>query len=1014
MDCWKEKITEATNLPTVAFAAAKKFFAVDVSGSTHGWIIEAEGRLVENLSVGTENTISHETYWTSRAGTHPECILEHTKALEQIRSSDMWLLLTDGAIDDRHVTRLTNRANSLGLMDVPIILIVVGYKSSNPRATNISIAIPFFVGASNAAILYQDAQFGDIFVVAAKGCFSALCPHCNSLDEDLSNWSHLPRFAQERVFSKQCESLGISVVRTQDRQGMRGASLGPTYSSTTDCTVKVDTLLEQSQVHAQDLRHLLEDEAINNLAIMLVAVKLEDLYGAGKIMMEMEKGDLTPEQMDLLRTQLRVAHSLNRSTYTQQMESNEEAQIATELNRLINKALALLTSLEKAGYTAEILGRKSNRAMRANKVQAEDAETHLLAMDLSDKVDAFRSACSICAGEREIMSIVLKRLDTAEDNTTDFALNFPLAAGCNARNIDLCSSQCICFQCAIVCRKSIYQEELAAIIPTVQYNGVNKRYIDHQLCLAVTAGLNTGASGTAQIFMVILDRVLETKAWCKANNTQSNDQAVDQEKIVRRQAFNWTLQSVLRGCEIRETFSEIGPWVSYPQALMWALNDYEQADLDSWIIQYPVSGFCQIIRWYGMMDEPLELSRNMSNFSAYVLISDIQEVMLTIKLDQVEIVTKAKLIHLVVATMMNALLCHQSQKQKSKEWFHPFISLIYSGFNAPGIPRDMRGFESILSPTNFWPKLEDALGDWPDVKRFLSIFSAKARTEMCRRIQLVVFWVIFTQQGHTTPKTFFHIIADREPLGSVALGKSADLRHDAPQASVLEVLTSIFRPQASSTEVLPEHKGCPPFISPFGASVLHCGFEGCNVKFYDPQPDGNIAAIPDPNTVRQKRAQHLREIFAEEGFASENGLPRPTEAPDAPTSSHYNLHRSIARVWSRMDRTRRICHTFTGNAHAHVTSNGLPSKEEVYDGDERALNAFVEEVMVEICAKNGRGDIYRALEDDIRGLIPSFRKALRVASGRAGLRDPLCYVHDWMENSLEKKIEWELSLEVDA
>ncbi|KAL8706375.1 MAG: hypothetical protein Q9201_000583 [Fulgogasparrea decipioides] len=976
MDCWKEKITEATNLPTVAFAAAKKFFAVDVSGSTHGWIIEAEGRLVENLSVGTENTvcrwdrscddpqavskISHETYWTSRAGTHPECILEHTKALEQIRSSDMWLLLTDGAIDDRHVTRLTNRANSLGLMDVPIILIVVGYKSSNPRATNISIAIPFFVGASNAAILYQDAQFGDIFVVAAKGCFSALCPHCNSLDEDLSNWSHLPRFAQERVFSKQCESLGISVVRTQDRQGMRGASLGPTYSSTTDCTVKVDTLLEQSQVHAQDLRHLLEDEAINNLAIMcktrgcigrlrsfltrhkreVVAVKLEDLYGAGKIMMEMEKGDLTPEQMDLLRTQLRVAHSLNRSTYTQQMESNEEAQIATELNRLINKALALLTSLEKAGYTAEILGRKSNRAMRANKVQAEDAETHLLAMDLSDKVDAFRSACSICAGEREIM-------------------------------------------------KSIYQEELAAIIPTVQYNGVNKRYIDHQLCLAVTAGLNTGASGTAQIFMVILDRVLETKAWCKANNTQSNDQAVDQEKIVRRQAFNWTLQSVLRGCEIRETFSEIGPWVSYPQALMWALNDYEQADLDSWIIQYPVSGFCQIIRWYGMMDEPLELSR-------------------------VEIVTKAKLIHLVVATMMNALLCHQSQKQKSKEWFHPFISLIYSGFNAPGIPRDMRGFESILSPTNFWPKLEDALGDWPDVKRFLSIFSAKARTEMCRRIQLVVFWVIFTQQGHTTPKTFFHIIADREPLGSVALGKSADLRHDAPQASVLEVLTSIFRPQASSTEVLPEHKGCPPFISPFGASVLHCGFEGCNVKFYDPQPDGNIAAIPDPNTVRQKRAQHLREIFAEEGFASENGLPRPTEAPDAPTSSHYNLHRSIARVWSRMDRTRRICHTFTGNAHAHVTSNGLPSKEEVYDGDERALNAFVEEVMVEICAKNGRGDIYRALEDDIRGLIPSFRKALRVASGRAGLRDPLCYVHDWMENSLEKKIEWELSLEVDA
>ncbi|KAL8732556.1 MAG: hypothetical protein Q9181_003911, partial [Wetmoreana brouardii] len=202
--------------------------------------------------------------------------------------------------------------------------------------------------------------------------------------------------------------------------------------------------------------------------------------------------------------------------------------------------------------------------------------------------------------------------------------------------------------------------------------------------------------------------------------------------------------------------------------------------------------------------------------------------MLTTRLNQVEIVTKAKLLHLVVATMMKALQRHQSQGQQSKEWSHPFMSLIYSGFNAPAIPRDMRGVESILSHTKFWPKLEDALGDWPDVKRFLSIVSAKARTEMCRRIQLAVYWVIFTQQGHTTPKTFFYTIAEREPFASVALGNSVDLRHDSPEAPVLEILTSIFRPQASSKDIVPGHKGCPPFISPFGASVLRCGFEGCN------------------------------------------------------------------------------------------------------------------------------------------------------------------------------------------
>lgn len=468
----------------------------------------------------------------------------------------------------------------------------------------------------------------------------------------------------------------------------------------------------------------------------MVAVRLEDRHGAGEIMRRMETVDLGLEQMNLLRTQLRAAHVSNRSEYKQIMESpNEEARIATELNRAISNALAWIAGIEKASYTADILGRKSNRAMRADKLQASDAGLHLLAMNLSDEVNAFRSACCICAGDNEIMSIVLKRLATAEDNTTDFALNFPLAAGCNARNVDLVSSQCICFQCALLCKKSIFQEELAAIIPTVEYTGSNKRWLNYQLCLAITTGLKTGASGSAQIFMTILDRVLETKEWCRAEDVHANGEAVDQEKIVRRQAFDWMLRTVLRGCMTRETFTEVGPWVPYPRACLWALTDYEQAGLDSWIIQYPLSGFCQIVRWFGMIDESLDPS-------------------------SVESLIKAKLIHIVVSSMMNALLQHKG-KAKDSEWTHPFIRLIYRGFNAPGIPRHMMDSESVVSARRFWATLKDALGDWPDNKHFLSMFPAKARIDVCRRIQLAVFWTIFTQQAHTTPKTFFHTIAER-------------------------------------------------------------------------------------------------------------------------------------------------------------------------------------------------------------------------------------------------------------
>lgn len=49
-------------------------------------------------------------------------------------------------------------------------------------------------------------------------------------------------------------------------------------------------------------------------------------------------------------------------------------------------------------------------------------------MDLSDDIESFRGTCPICCGEEQIMSVVLKKLDTVEENTTDFALNFPLVS----------------------------------------------------------------------------------------------------------------------------------------------------------------------------------------------------------------------------------------------------------------------------------------------------------------------------------------------------------------------------------------------------------------------------------------------------------------------------------------------------------------------------------------------------------------------------------------------------------
>lgn len=615
---------------------------------------------------------------------------------------------------------------------------------------------------------------------------------------------------------------------------------------------------------------------------------------------------------------------------------------------LMDRALALVTGIEKAGNTADrlVFSHKHDRAMRADMIQASDSNLQRLAMDLSDNVKAFRSTCSICAGNEQIMSIVLKRPYTAEGNASHVALEFPLDAGCDERNVDLVSSQCICFQCALVCGKSIYEE---AIVPTTEYTGVNTRYLDHQIRLAIAAGSNTGSSAMAQFFMTILDRVLETKSWCRIDEGQTNREAPDHEKSIRRQAFSWMRKTILQNSSTRKTFTDVG-------SLRGTIKDCQNAGVNSWVVQYPLKGFCQMIRWYGMIDQPVDASK-------------------------VELVRKTKLMHLVVSKLMDG--------GKST---CAFMRLIYCDLNAPGVPRDMHGRESIVSPAEFWQRLEEAMGNQPDVESFLSSFSTEARVAMCRRIQLAVFWAIFTEQLDTTARDFFRSMARKtakeEPLAKVILCKPKDLAVDVPEAPAIEVLTSIFSERSLHTDEIHSEDKFPPFVSPFGASVLRCGLEGCNVRFFTPKAAGEPATMPDRETVRRARDQHFREVFCRKNSYG-SGLPGPTRAPKAPSSSHNNLHQSIAKVWSRQDR---------------------PTKQHLYLGNnEPALDTFVSMVIFEVCVTNGQGNIYQSgLDKATRDLLPSFFEALRQASGRLGLEDPVDYVHDWnSRGSLAAKIEYE-------
>ncbi|KAI4144450.1 MAG: hypothetical protein L6R39_004176 [Caloplaca ligustica] len=1018
---WKQvAATSATTAPRkVPFTQARKFFAVDASASTSGHIIQMEGRMAQRWDTHPQDRVSkwgsscsepkavssvaetspfgnnplgrpNRSYWTAdQGGTYPAEILRCKSAEESIRQSDVWFLMTDGDVFENHVQDLAALANQVCVTNVPVCLVIFGRMRAAPDLVNISVGIPVYATATEALILFKDTHSTSIHVVAAKGAFSPLAKLPDRID--LSQWDNLASFDGDDALINECDKLGIEITCEADRQATSAVSLGPTWDSSTGVFVDIDVLLQEASVDPKDLDHLLQEEAFQQLALVCktrrrlaelrlflgrhkqeeMIVRLEDNHGAGQILRRMT-ANTTEEEKEVLAAQLRKAHAANRQSYQTQKDSpSEEAQTIRKLNRAIDQALALLAELEKAGYTADILSRKSNRARRAELLSQTDSETHLLGVDLSDDVEASRNTCSICCGEDEIMSVVLKKLESIEENTSDFFLNFPLVAAQAQQNANMISSQCICFQCAtLVGNKSIFGEELSAILPAVSYTGYNKRYMNHQLTVAITAGLATGTAGIVQMFMSILDHTLENKQWC---SPQSDIQQSDQEVSIRRQTLEWMLKDLLRTCITREKFSdETSSWVPYPLALLWALSDWEKRKLDAWIIQYPVKGFNQIMRWYEILQIPTSGTRT--------ILEDIKT---------------AKLLNVVVSTFMAQLL----QSRNDRTWVHPFMQLIYREFNATNVPRDM-GDQSVITSCHFWPKLEDVLGTREDGRQLLASITNSTRPASCRRIQLVMFWAIYIQKEHVTAKGFFYKLLLRKALAAAILDPGTTLPDERTLKSTLR---SIFLKDGETTD--PTHDGVPPFVTPFGPSVVSCGKVRCRKLFYDPDKPETL----HPDLVRKQRAEHLNSVFQREA-RNDTGLPEPVNEPNRPKSLHYTLHMSIVKAWSAMPRSSKGTQT-----QDPIQASGAIelSKEDVINNQGRAVSDFVTRARERICSNSRRGNIYwHGMEGEIRELLPSFFEALRVASEKEGLddRSGLSYVHDWTRNRLAHKIAYELSM----
>lgn len=1009
MATWKitASDSEQSKFEYTQFLKCRKFFVVDDSGSTAGAVLRQERAYVDATRVNHSNAADEIALWgsncddpttqfnsvrwrSSHMGTRPSDILGNPAALSAIKKSDAWFLLTDGEIWDGEVHQLADLAYEAGILNVPLVFVITGTRGGSPAMANISVGISLFASSRDTMILFKETQTGKIYVIIGKGCFADLGG--STAARGLTSWNDLPVFEDEDGFFLDCKKNDIMLVKSETRARSTGTiSLGSTWEQQHNGPVRVDldALLNSGPLSNTDVCNVLAEDAFDALAIACktrrriselrafvkaqkieqVAPKLEDRHNAADIIAEMAGTTVKDEERRHLQEQLREAHTRNRQDYQSMIADfagSAAEQDIRKRNQLVDEAVRSLATIEAASYNAEIIGR-SNRARRAAEI---DSASLIEVTKLDLEASSYRGYCLICCGEQEIMSICLKEAapEEKDDNTSDFALNFPLAAGASTKNVNLVSSQNVCFQCALLGDGglSIYKERLIAIIPVVQYDGSNKKYINDQLYSALTARLATGAAGIAQLFMSILQNVMQSEVWAGAVLGASQASADEQHEATQRcEMFRWMLNQILQNTYTRETFNEAGHWVKFPQALSWVAKDFEDNKQASFAVTYPIAGFHSLIA-LGVQTGAMSQ-------------------------DIVNQLRSAKLLYSVAAKYLADLqvaLQHVSTNNDPSHWKQKYLELIYRDFNGPLIPVDQKQ-ASLLTDIEIF---EQRMSVCMEQASTGAIPRSGLDDAAIRKIQVIVFWLLFTQRGHCTAQTFFTRLTHDEPLSAAILDPKLTL----PETSHQYILLSIFAQHDANpinTSLALSHNTLIPFANPFGASVLRCGVAGCGQSFcaivdLDPQ----TITSSDVEAIRQARAKHLIDVFGIRGRfeRSDTGLPERAAAGQPPTSMHTNLHMSIVREWVEQAEDVRMAIVRGGEARVD----------------------FVRGVRRRLC-REGRGNIFTAVLDrDTEALLPSFFDALAAAlrgQGKSG-EDVESYTHDFEETRLHDKIVYELTL----
>ena len=196
-------------------------FAVDISGSTEGRVLDEEKEAIKTLCGGLSREAFKQAViipWNedvqpliganelrtliSQGGTEPRKLNVRPRARDALSRCSAWFLLTDGEISHQETRDFSQGICETGLHGTPCVVILFGYKTARPIGCNISVGLSVFSNSADCLFLFHDIDTTQVYILQSKGVFNAvLPPGLQELVLDIRTlWSEVPLFQYRQLF----------------------------------------------------------------------------------------------------------------------------------------------------------------------------------------------------------------------------------------------------------------------------------------------------------------------------------------------------------------------------------------------------------------------------------------------------------------------------------------------------------------------------------------------------------------------------------------------------------------------------------------------------------------------------------------------------------------------------------------------------------------------------------------------------------------------------------------------